>query len=134
MSSIEAGPGGLNVVDSSGWIEYFQDSPRADLFAAAVEDRAHLVVPTIALFEVCKILSRSLDATVVDTCLNVMRMGRVVDFTDARAISAARISRAHGLALADAAMYGIAQELDATFWTQDVDYEGLAGVRYFAKG
>ena len=134
MSSIEVGSGGLHVVDSSGWIEYFQDSPRADLFAAAVEDRAHLVVPTIALFEVCKILSRTLDASVVDTCLNVMRMGRVVDFTDARAIAAARISRAHGLALADAAMYGIAQELGATFWTQDVDYDRLPGVRYFPKG
>ena len=134
MSSIEAGPGGLHVVDSSGWIEYFQDSPRADLFAAAVEDRARLVVPTIALFEVCKILSRTLDASVVDTCLNVMRMGRVVDFSDARAIAAARISRAHGLALADAAMYGIAQELGATFWTQDVDYDRLPGVRYFPKG
>ncbi len=134
MSSIEVGSGGLHVVDSSGWIEYFQDSPRADLFAAAVEDRARLVVPTIALFEVCKILSRTLDASVVDTCLNVMRMGRVVDFTDARAIAAARISRAHGLALADAAMYGIAQELGATFWTQDVDYDRLPGVRYFPKG
>ena len=134
MSSIEVGSGGLHVVDSSGWIEYFQDSPRADLFAAAVEDRARLVVPTIALFEVCKILSRTLDASVVDTCLNVMRMGRVADFTDARAIAAARISRAHGLALADAAMYGIAQELGATFWTQDVDYDRLPGVRYFPKG
>jgi len=134
VSSIEAGPGGLHVVDSSGWIEYFQDSPRADLFAAAVEDRARLVVPTIALFEVCKILSRTLDASMVDTCLNVMRMGRVVDFTDARAIAAARISRAHGQALADAAMYGIAQELGATFWTQDVDYDRLPGVRYFPKG
>ena len=134
MSSIEMGSGSLHVVDSSGWIEYFQDSPRADLFAAAVEDRARLVVPTIALFEVCKILSRTLDASVVDTCLNVMRMGRVVDFTDERAIAAARISRAHGLALADAAMYGIAQELGASFWTQDVDYDGLPGVRYFPKG
>lgn len=134
MSSTEASPGGLHVVGSSGWIEYFQDSPRAELFAAAVEDRTHLVVPTIALFEVCKILSRSLDAAMVDTCLNVMRMGRVVDFTDARAIAAARISRAHGLALADAAMYAIAQELGATFWTQDGDCDGLPGVRYFAKG
>jgi predicted nucleic acid-binding protein len=133
VSSIEAGPGGLNVVDSSGWIEYFQDSPRADLFAAAVEDRAHLVVPTIALFEVCKILSRSLDATVVDTCLDVMRMGQVVDLTDARAIAAAKASRAHGLALADAAMYSIAREHGATFWTQDVDYQGLPGVEYLAK-
>jgi hypothetical protein len=30
-------------------------------------------------------------------------------------------------------MYGIAQELDATFWTQDVDYDGLPGVEYLAK-
>ena len=41
----------MNVVDSSGWVEYFQDSPRADLFAAPIEARDLLLVPTIALFE-----------------------------------------------------------------------------------
>ena len=40
----------MNVVDSSGWIEYFQDSARAELFATAVEDRALLLVPSISLF------------------------------------------------------------------------------------
>jgi hypothetical protein len=35
--------------------------------------------------------------------------------------------------MADAAMYSMAQEFGATFWTQDADYEGLVGVRYFAK-
>ena len=34
---------------------------------------------------------------------------------------------------ADAAMYSMAQEFGATFWTQDVDYDGLPGVCYFAK-
>ena len=123
----------LNVVDSSGWIEYLQDSPRADLFALAIEEREKLLVPTIALFEVHKILSRSLPESLVAACLDVMRMGQVVDLTDARAIAAAQASRAHGLALADAAMYSIAQEHGATFWTQDVDYEGLPGVRYLPK-
>jgi predicted nucleic acid-binding protein len=61
-------------------------------------------------------------------------MGQVVDLTDNRAIAAAQASRDHGLALADAAMYSIAQEHRATFWTQDVDYEGLPGVRYLPKG
>ncbi len=123
----------MNVVDSSGWIEYLTDSTRADLFAAPIEQRNQLLVPTIALFEVHKILSRSLDASMVDRCLSVMRLGRVLDFTDARAVAASNISKAHGLALADAAMYSMALEFNAQFWTQDIDYQGLPQVQYFAK-
>ena len=123
----------MNVVDSSGWMEYLQDTPRADLFAAAIEDRNHLLVPTIALFEVHRVLSRSLDAALVNRCLDVMRLGRVLDFTDTRAVAAAQIAARHKLAMADAAMYAIAREFDAAFWTQDADYQGLPSVRYFAK-
>ena len=123
----------MNVVDSSGWIEYLTNSVRADLFAVPIEQRDQLLVPTISLFEVHKILSRSLQGDLVDRCLDVMRLGRVLDLTDARAIAASKAARAHKLALADAAMYSIAQEHGATFWTQDVDYDGLPGVRYFAK-
>ena len=123
----------MNVVDSSGWIEYLQNSPRADLYALPIENRNRLLVPTIALFEVYKILSRSIAPELVDRCLAVMRLGKVLDLTDARAIAAAQASRAHSLALADAAMYSMAQEHGATFWTQDSDYKGLPGVRYFAK-
>ena len=122
----------MNLVDSSGWVEYFQDSPRADLFALAIEQRDRLLVPTIALFEVHKVLSRSLEIHLVDRCLDAMRLGRVLDFTDRRAVAASRVARQHGLALADAAMYSMAQEQGATFWTQDMAYEGLSGVRYFA--
>lgn len=123
----------MNLVDSSGWIEYLQDTPRADLFADAIEDRNALLVPTIALFEVHKLLSRRLPYELVERCLNVMRLGRVLDFTDARAIAASQIAAHHQLAMADAAMYSMAQEFGATFWTQDADYEGLVGVNYFAK-
>ena len=123
----------MNLVDSSGWIEYLQDTPRADLFATAIEDRNHLLVPTIALFEVHRVLSRSLPADLVDRCLDVMRLGRVLDFTDARAVAASHIAAQHKLAMADAAMYAIALEFGASFWTQDVDYQGLPGVRYHAK-
>ncbi len=123
----------MNLVDSSGWIEYLQDTPRADLFADAIEDRNALLVPTIALFEVHKVLSRGLPVELVERCLNVMRLGRVLDITDARAIAASRIAARHQLAMADAAMYSMAQEFGATFWTQDADYQGLAGVHYFPK-
>jgi predicted nucleic acid-binding protein len=123
----------MNLVDSSGWIEYLQDTPRADLFAEAIEDRYDLLVPTIALFEVHKVLSRNLPANLVAQCLDVMRLGRVLDLTDKRAIAASEVALRHRLAMADAAMYSLAQEFEATFWTQDVDYQGLSGVRYCPK-
>lgn len=44
----------MNVVDSSGWLEYFADTDRADLFAPAIEDTEHLIVPVICLYEVFK--------------------------------------------------------------------------------
>ena len=123
----------MNVVDSSGWIEYFRDSPRADWFASAIEDRSRLLVPTISLFEVHRVLSRALPGVIVETCLDVMRRGRVLDLTDRRAIAASETATRHGLALADAAIYSIALEHSATLWTQDVDYQGLSGVNYRAK-
>jgi predicted nucleic acid-binding protein len=123
----------MNLVDSSGWIEYLQDTPRADLFAEAIESRYDLLVPTIALFEVHKVLSRNLPADLVTQCLDVMRLGRVLDLTDRRAIAASATASRHRLAMADAAMYSLALEFEATFWTQDVDYQGLEGVRYFPK-
>lgn len=44
----------MNVVDSSGWLEYFADCDNADFFAAAIEDMENLIVPTITLYEVFK--------------------------------------------------------------------------------
>ena len=123
----------MNVVDSSGWIEFFKAGANGPLFKPVIEDRAALLVPTIALFEVHKVLSRKLPAEVVAQCLDVMRMGRVLDLTDKRAIAASQVASAHKLALADAVMYSMAREFEATFWTQDVDYQGLDGVRYCAK-
>ena len=46
---------------------------------------------------------------------------------------ASQVAARHRLAMADAAMYSMAQEFGATFWTQDVDYRGLNCVQYCAK-
>ena len=123
----------MNVVDSSGWIEFFLAGPSGPLFKPVIEQRDKLLVPVIALYEVHKILSRKLPAEMVASCLDVMRLGRVLDLTDRRAIAAAAIASTHKLAMADAVIYSMAREFDATLWTQDVDYETLAGVKYFEK-
>ena len=35
----------MNVVDSSGWLEYFADDLNADFFADAIQDVEKLIVP-----------------------------------------------------------------------------------------
>ena len=44
----------MNIVDSSGWLEYVADAPNADFFAPALEDVSHLLVPSISVYEVFK--------------------------------------------------------------------------------
>ena len=123
----------MNMVDASGWIEYFLDTTRADLFAPVIENTEALLVTSINLYEVHRVLSRKLPADLRDTCLNLMRRAPIIDFTDALAIAAAELSLKHQLAMADAAMYAMALAHQATLWTQDADYQGLAGVQYFSK-
>ena len=123
----------MNVVDSSGWLEFFRAGANGPVFKPGIEDRNHLLVPTMSLFDVHRVLSRSVDADLVKSCLDVIRLGRVLDFTDARAGAAAHIAALHKLAMAKAAICAMAREFDATFRTQDADCQGLDGMRYQPK-
>jgi toxin FitB len=123
----------MNVVDSSGWIEFFTAGANGPVFKPVIEQRDQLLVPVISIYEVHKVLSRKLPAGTVTSCLDVMRQGRVLDLTDRRAVAAADIAAKHKLAMADAVIYSMAREFDGTLWTQDVDYDGLVGVKFFEK-
>ena len=56
-----------NVVDSSGWIEYFADGPNAGFFEAAILDAGSLVVPSISIYEVFKRLLAGIANTLNQT-------------------------------------------------------------------
>lgn len=49
------------------------------------------------------------------------------------AISAGKISVHLRLAMADSMMLATARAFDATFWTQDADFQDIEGVRYVEK-
>jgi predicted nucleic acid-binding protein len=49
------------------------------------------------------------------------------------ASDAAALSILHHLPMAHSIIYATAQRFGATLWTQDADFEGLPGVRYFAE-
>ncbi len=42
----------MNIVDSSGWLEYFAEGSNAAFFREPIEDPSELLVPTISLYEV----------------------------------------------------------------------------------
>ena len=124
----------MNVVDSSAWLEYFADGPNAEHFASAIEDTSVLVVPAITLLEVFKRISQQRDDATALKYVAVMQQGRVVDLDAALALRAAALGLRHKLPLADSIIYATAQSLRAIVWTQDADFEGLDGVRYWAVG
>ena len=124
----------MNVVDSSAWLEYFADGPNADHFAGAIEDSSTLVVPSITLLEVFKRISRQRDEATALQYIAVMQQGEVVPLDAGMALSAAALGLRHKLPLADSIIYATAQQLRALVWTQDSDFDGLAGVRYWPAG
>jgi toxin FitB len=62
-----------------------------------------------------------------------MKLGRVVDLDYKLAVTAARISLKEKLPMADSIILATAREYGATLWTQDAHFEGIAGVRFYAK-
>lgn len=123
----------MNVVDSSGWLEYFGNGRNADFFAPIVQDLASLVVPTVSLYEVFKRILLERTESEALQAVAVMHQGKVVDLTETVALTAAKLSLQHKLPMADALILATAKSFNATLWTQDSDFEGLPNVQYIAK-
>ncbi len=117
------------VLDSSCWLEFFADTDRADLYAEAIEHAQDLVVPVLTVYEVAKKLAREVGDDVAAAALSLMQRGKVVSIDLPLALEAA----VNGLPLADSLIYATARHHGAELWTQDSHFEGLPGVRYFAK-
>jgi predicted nucleic acid-binding protein len=123
----------VNVVDSSAWLEYLADGPNAGFFAPAIEATDELVVPSICLLEVFKRVCQQRDEGAALQVVALMQQGRVVDLDSALALTAAKIGIDARLALADSVVLATARQADATLWTQDADFKGLADVKFRAR-
>lgn len=119
----------MNVVDSSGWLEYYADGPAASFLAPAIEKTDDLVVPTLSLFEVFRRILQSDEGAALNS-VALMQQGMVVDLFAPLALSAAALGAQLKLPLADSVIYATARAFQATLWTQDADFEGLPHVRY----
>lgn len=123
----------MNVVDSSGWIEYFVNGRNANFFNSSIRDTDNLLVPIICLYEVFKRILLELGEDEALQVTGIMSLGTVVELSRDIAIHAATISLDLKLAMADSIILATARANNATLWTQDEHFKGLDGVKYIGK-
>jgi toxin FitB len=121
------------VVDSSGWLEFFADGPNAAAFAEPLATPVDLIVPVITIYEVFKVVMRQRGENAALQAIALMRQGTVVDLDEPTALLAAKLSLTYKTPMADSIILATAQQYQAQLWTQDDDFENIPGVRYFLK-
>ncbi|MEX0722350.1 MAG: type II toxin-antitoxin system VapC family toxin [Gracilimonas sp.] len=124
----------MNVLDSSGWLEYFTDDKHADIFEPIIENDENLLVPSICFYEVYKVLNRELGKSKAIDGIALMANGKEVSIDQELALTAAQINAENKLPMADSMIYAIALKYDAELWTLDSDFDGLPSVNFFSKG
>jgi toxin FitB len=122
-----------NLIDSSGWVEYFTAGPNAQFFIQPIQAVENLLVPTICIYEVFKRLLLDVDEESALQGVGIMALGQEVELSRAIAMEAARISVEYKLAMADSIILATAHICDAALWTQDKHFKTIAGVNYFEK-
>jgi len=123
----------LNLVDSSGWLEYFADGKNASHFAPVINNTEKLIVSTINIYEVYKKVISERDEDSALQAVAIMQQAKVIEVTPSIAVQAAKISYVFKLPMADSLIYVTARDNDAIMWTQDSHFKDLEMVNYFKR-
>ena len=123
----------MNLVDSSAWLEYFNDDVNAAFFTDPIENTPQAIVPTICLYEVFKKFVQKDQEDAGLKAISYMRRGRVVSLDPELTLQAAKTSVELKLSMADSIIYATARQHNAIVWTQDDHFKNLPGVKFFKK-
>ena len=123
----------MNVVDSSGWVEYFTKGETANYFIPPIQDLENLLVPSICIYEVFKRLILDMGEESALQAVGVMSYGREVGLDRKIAIDAAQFSLGLKLPMADSIILATARTHDAMLWSQDAHFKEIEGVKYIEK-
>lgn len=86
----------MNVVDSSGWLEYLSNGPNARYFAEPLLRTDKLIVPIISVYEVFKRTLRERGAVYAFEVAGFMYCGEVVPLNGILAIEGVKyITKVH---------------------------------------
>jgi len=123
----------MNLVDSSGWLEYFANGRNARFFASALEDTENLIVSTINIYEVFKRVHQQRGEDAALQAVALMHQAGVVDVTSPIAMDAVKLSTELKLPMADSLILATARSCDAILWTLDAHFKGFPNVRFTRK-
>ena len=120
----------MNVIDSSGWLEYFIGGKNADFFAPVIEDTKNVIVSAISIYDVVKrtLVEKNRDDAL--EAIAIMYEGKIIDVDREIALMAAELSWELKLPMADSIILATARLNNATLWTQDSHFEGMRDVKY----
>lgn len=123
----------MNVLDSSGWVEYFTNEENARFFLPPIQRLEDLIVPSLCFYEVFKKLLLDLGEESALQAIGVMSHGREIELDRKTAIEAAQVSIEYKLSMADSIILATARAFNATLWTQDEHFRDIEGVKYIEK-
>jgi len=123
----------MNVVDSSGWLEYFSGGTNVSFFSPVVKDIDALVVPTVCMYGVFKRLLLQRGEEEALQAVGIMSLGTIADLTREIAVNAAAISAELKIAMADSIILATTRAYGAILWTQDANFVGISSVQYIEK-
>lgn len=123
----------MNVVDSSGWLEYFAEGENADFFAPAIEDLENLIVSTINIYEVFKKILLMRGENAAFQAISILQQATIIDVDVSLSLLAAKLSFEYKLPMADSIILATARLNNATLWTQDSDFKDISEVNFIER-
>jgi toxin FitB len=83
----------MNVVDSSGWLEYFAGTANGRIFANAVRNPTQVLVSTVNIYEVFKRILQERTDHDAFYAVAIMLEGRVIELDTQMSLEAVLLSR-----------------------------------------
>lgn len=123
----------MNLVDSSGWLEYFADGKNSDFFSKAIEDTTNLIVSAINIYEVFKKILRERDENSALQAVAVMQQATFKEVDFSISILAAKLSYEYKIPMADSLILATVNLHKAILWRQDSDFKDIPEVQYIDK-
>jgi len=119
------------IIDSFGWIEYFINGPLSEKYAQYIDKCRPdtCLTPSIIIYEVYKIIKREKsEEKAIFTIVHIDNYSTIINMDMKTATLGADSSLEQGLGMADAIIWGIAQEHGAKIVTSDKDFKGKDNV------
>ena len=117
------------VVDSSGWIEFFTNGPKANAYQRYLREPQKVVTPVVVVYEVYKKIKRERGEELAKLCVAQIEKTLLVPVDLDIALLAVDLSLQFSLPMADSMVLATARTFRAPLVTSDADFRKVPGAQ-----